>query len=128
MIKTNVKIFLLGTLIYFLSTIINTLLNNEYNFWLTLLIFAVITTVLMLIDKVRKNSLFGQYVDESKDERLSYIRYKSSAYTLLLGFFMLVIMILFFPMSEEVRQALRIVVIVTSVLYVITNLVIERRD
>ncbi len=126
MIKTNFRIFLLGIFIYFLSSSISIMINQDNNFYLTLLIYTVITTLFILIDKTRNNSFLKESVNYSKDERLSYIRYKSAAYTLIIGFFVLVLAIMFIPMSEEAKQILRLVGIGIPILYIITNLIIEK--
>lgn len=125
MTKTSLKLLLMGLVSYFLATSIQELSFKEKSFWLTILLYAVIFSVLYYF--------FGretqvERAQEYKDERLVSIRHKAAMITLLLGFLGSSLMVMFSPFDEMVKQTLRISIIIMGLSYFVVSFYLEKTE
>lgn len=125
MTKTSLKLLLMGLASYFLATSIQELSFKEKSFWLTILLYAVIFSVLYYF--------FGrdtqdERAQEYKDERLVSIRHKAAMITLFLGFLGSSLMVMFSPFDEMVKQTLRISIIIMGLSYFVVSFYLEKTE
>lgn len=115
----------MGLASYFLATSIQELSFKEKSFWLTILLYAVIFSVLYYF--------FGretqvERAQEYKDERLVSIRHKAAMITLFLGFLGSSLMVMFSPFDEMVKQTLRISIIIMGLSYFVVSFYLEKTE